>query len=225
MQRTGAICLRPSANGQRFMPAFGAGRTPVYGKGFSMPWLIRRTLNMSSLTAPYRKSTQMRRAQKGAEAACIGRSRGGLTTKLHAVVDAIGLPLRIKPTPGHYGDCPQASSLLSVLLGVRPENGRQIKHLLNRVPNKVSHVSSRHEFVRGRQQQRRGQSIAHELQEEMTRGQRLSRGIGLATHVGPEPCVGVREDVGRRVHRPAIEPRNIHGCGCRRCSQDGRQYA
>nr|CAA50341.1 unnamed protein product [Brucella ovis ATCC 25840] len=45
-------------------------------------------------------------------------SRGGLTTKLHAVVDAIGLPLRIKPTPGHYGDCPQASSLLSGLKGV-----------------------------------------------------------------------------------------------------------
>nr|AAA73365.1 unknown [Brucella ovis ATCC 25840] len=58
------ICLRPSANGQRFMPAFGAGRTPVYGK-LSMPWLIRRTLNMSSLIAPYRKSTQMRRAKKG----------------------------------------------------------------------------------------------------------------------------------------------------------------
>ncbi|ERU20964.1 MULTISPECIES: IS5 family transposase, partial [Brucella] len=56
--------------------------------------------------------------KRGAEAACIGRSRGGLTTKLHAVVDAIGLPLRIKPTPGHYGDCPQASSLLSGLKGV-----------------------------------------------------------------------------------------------------------
>ncbi|AIJ73558.1 transposase DDE domain protein [Brucella pinnipedialis] len=41
-----------------------------------------------------------------------------MTTKLHAVVDAIGLPLRIKPTPGHYGDCPQASSLLSGLEGV-----------------------------------------------------------------------------------------------------------
>ncbi|QOK58678.1 IS5 family transposase [Brucella suis bv. 1] len=57
-------------------------------------------------------------AKGGCEAACIGRSRGGLTTKLHAVVDAIGLPLRIKPTPGHYGDCPQASSLLSGLKGV-----------------------------------------------------------------------------------------------------------
>ncbi len=42
-------------NGQRFMPAFGAGRTPVYGKGFSMPWLIRRTLNMSSIDSTISK--------------------------------------------------------------------------------------------------------------------------------------------------------------------------
>ena len=60
----------------------------------------------------------MRQAQKGAEAAAIGRSRGGLTTKLHAVVDAIGLPLRIHPTPGQYGGCPQAEALLRGLKGV-----------------------------------------------------------------------------------------------------------
>lgn len=48
---------------------------------------------------------------KGAEAAAIGRSRGGLTTKLHGVVDAIGLPLRIHPTPGDHGDHPQAEAL------------------------------------------------------------------------------------------------------------------
>jgi len=41
-----------------------------------------------------------------------------LTTKLHAVVDAIGLPLRIHPTPGQYGDRPQAETLLSGLQGV-----------------------------------------------------------------------------------------------------------
>ncbi|MGU3401711.1 IS5 family transposase, partial [Brucellaceae bacterium D45D] len=57
-------------------------------------------------------------AKGGLKAACIGRSRGGLTTKLHAVVDAIGLPIRIHPTPGHYGDCPQAKVLLSGLKGV-----------------------------------------------------------------------------------------------------------
>jgi transposase len=41
-----------------------------------------------------------------------------LTTKLHAVVDAIGLPLRIHPTPGQYGDCPQAEALSRDLKGV-----------------------------------------------------------------------------------------------------------
>ncbi len=56
--------------------------------------------------------------KRGAEVAAIGRSRGGLTTKLHAVVDAIGLPLRIHPTPGQYGDRPQAEALLSGLQGV-----------------------------------------------------------------------------------------------------------
>lgn len=34
------------------------------------------------------------------------------------MVDAIGLPLRIYPTPGQYGDCPQAQNLLSGLDGV-----------------------------------------------------------------------------------------------------------
>ena len=61
---------------------------------------------------------QMRQAQRGAEAAAIGRSRGGLTTKLHAAVDAIGLPIRIHPTPGQRGDRPQAETLLAGLKGV-----------------------------------------------------------------------------------------------------------
>src|SRR3546814_14241559 len=55
------------------------------------------------------------RRKRGAESAAIGRSRGGLTTKLHAAVDAIGLPIRIHPTPGQYGDRPQAEALLAGL--------------------------------------------------------------------------------------------------------------
>src|SRR3546814_11708165 len=57
------------------------------------------------------------RRKRGAESAAIGRSRGGLTTKLHAAVDAIGLPLRNHPTPGKYGDCMQAKTLLSGMEG------------------------------------------------------------------------------------------------------------
>ena len=30
----------------------------------------------------------------------MGRSRGGLTTKIHALVDADGLPIALKLTPG-----------------------------------------------------------------------------------------------------------------------------
>lgn len=37
---------------------------------------------------------------------------------MHAAVDAIGLPIRIHPTPGQWGDCPQAETLLAGLEGV-----------------------------------------------------------------------------------------------------------
>ncbi len=30
---------------------------------------------------------------------------------------------------------------------------------------------------------------------------------GIANHIGPEPCAGVCEGVGRGTFRPAIEPR------------------
>ncbi len=33
---------------------------------------------------------------------------------------------------------------------------------------------------------------------------------GVANRIGPEPCVGVREGVGRGAYRPAIEPRKLH---------------
>jgi transposase len=43
----------------------------------------------------------------------MGRSRGGLTTKIHALVDAKGRPLQIELTAGQAGDAPMATNLLS----------------------------------------------------------------------------------------------------------------
>ena len=43
----------------------------------------------------------------------LGRSRGGLTTKLHGVTDALGNPLRWVPTPGQRNDVTQARALLN----------------------------------------------------------------------------------------------------------------
>jgi transposase len=50
-------------------------------------------------------------ARGGAEEA-LGRSRGGLTTKVHALVDALGRPLCFLLTPGQAADCRQARALL-----------------------------------------------------------------------------------------------------------------
>jgi transposase len=47
--------------------------------------------------------------------ASMGRSRGGLTSKIHAVVDTNGLPVRLAPTAGEAHDNRLAGSLLSRL--------------------------------------------------------------------------------------------------------------
>lgn len=49
----------------------------------------------------------------------MGRSRGGLTTKIHLAVDALGRPLRMILTPGQRGDAPIAPALLDGLSPAR----------------------------------------------------------------------------------------------------------
>lgn len=46
------------------------------------------------------------------EREALGRSKGGFTTKIHAVVDALGQALRFTLTPGQRNDMTQASQLL-----------------------------------------------------------------------------------------------------------------
>ncbi|OUZ10345.1 IS5 family transposase [Aeromicrobium sp. PE09-221] len=45
----------------------------------------------------------------------LGRSRGGLSTKIHQLVDGRGRPLVIAVTPGQAGDSPMLATLLSHL--------------------------------------------------------------------------------------------------------------
>jgi transposase len=45
----------------------------------------------------------------------MGRSRGGLTTKIHALVDAEGRPVRLELTAGQAGDAPMAVKLLETV--------------------------------------------------------------------------------------------------------------
>jgi hypothetical protein len=64
-------------------------------------------------------------AQKGALSRCLGRTKGGLNSKLHAVVDGEGKPLILLLTEGQMSDHKGARMMLealpaaSVLIGDR----------------------------------------------------------------------------------------------------------
>lgn len=60
--------------------------------------------------------TSMQRAQKrGTDDEAIGRSRGGPSTKINAVVDALGHPLRFILTGGQVHDSKQLEALIEGL--------------------------------------------------------------------------------------------------------------
>ena len=50
--------------------------------------------------------------QKNRGEQALGRSRGGFSTKLHGLADALGNPLAFRLTAGQQGDAPQALPLL-----------------------------------------------------------------------------------------------------------------
>src|SRR6478672_1852438 len=64
------------------------------------------------------RSSACLRSQKKSGDRCVGRSRGGITTKIHARVDAKGRPVCLLISPGEAHDASCADALLNGL-----ENG------------------------------------------------------------------------------------------------------
>ena len=66
----------------------------------------------------------------------MGRSRGGLTTKIHALVDADGLPIALKLTEGQAHDGKSAEDMLGgigngqILLADRAYDSDALRHSL-----------------------------------------------------------------------------------------------
>ena len=57
------------------------------------------------------------RRKRGQKNQALGRSRGGFTTKIHALCDALGNPIRFILTGGERNDCTQALDLLEGVSG------------------------------------------------------------------------------------------------------------
>jgi|SRR5580704_8474489 transposase len=51
-------------------------------------------------------------SREGNETQALGRSKGGFTTKIHALVDGLGNPIKFIVTGGHRNDITQAEELL-----------------------------------------------------------------------------------------------------------------
>ena len=107
--------------------------TEAYGGDIQM-------IDSTSIRAHQQAAT----AKKGGRDHCFGRSRGGLTTKVHAVVDRQGLPLRLGLTAGQAHDAPAALALLdqlaprTIVLGDKAYDGNAIRDLIEAqgaVPN------------------------------------------------------------------------------------------
>jgi putative transposase len=58
------------------------------------------------------KAQRFASGARGGGAEDLGRSRGGLTTKIHVLVDRCGRPLGFLRTPGQAADCRHAETLL-----------------------------------------------------------------------------------------------------------------
>jgi transposase len=74
------------------------------------------TTNGTALTARSTAHINTLQAEKGGAAQGIGRSRGGLSTKVHLVVDALGLPLTFEITEGQRHDSRPAKELVARVL-------------------------------------------------------------------------------------------------------------
>ena len=66
------------------------------------------------------ESTPLRsRWKRGAKNQAIGLSRGGQTTKIHALSDTLGRPIVLKVTAGNVSDIKMADALLAEVEGCR----------------------------------------------------------------------------------------------------------
>lgn len=75
---------------------------------------------------------------------CLGRSRGGLTTKIHALIDATIRPVTVRLSPGQAADNPRLIPLLDTLT----HTGHRLAHLL--ADKAYSHPSTRQQLRRRR---------------------------------------------------------------------------
>ena len=100
----------------RSTTAFTAGRRGASGDVCLQTLAEKGTSDIHMIDSTTAKAHRSAAGGKGGPILqAIGRSRGGRTTKIHAVVDGCGRPIALKITPGQRGDAPVAADLIAPL--------------------------------------------------------------------------------------------------------------
>ncbi|WP_443046827.1 IS5 family transposase [Streptomyces sp. NBC_00247] len=104
---------------------------------------------------------------------CLGRSRGGFTTKIHLAADGRCRPLSLVLTPGHYGGGPQFERVLELISVPRNGVGRPRTRPDHVLADKAYTSRTNRRYLR-----RRGirHTIPERLDQQRHRKDRRSRG-------------------------------------------------
>lgn len=89
-----------------------------------------------------RRCTQDKR---GADAQGLGRSRGGLSTRIYAATEALGLPVRLIRTPGQRNDIALTHELIDGINAgaALADKGYDADHLVDRIEQRAPMSSFR----------------------------------------------------------------------------------
>ncbi len=98
------MCVNPSTGGAKQEYGLFQAVSAAYDGSIQM-------IDSSSI----RVHQQAAKGKKNGRSRCMGRSRGGLTTKVHALVDTNGLPIALKLTEGQAHDGRSAADMFETV--------------------------------------------------------------------------------------------------------------
>ncbi len=107
-----ARTLRPLGRRRNLQPHPGCGPGTSGGRLAGRPGLHDRP------------GPSAHRSKRGLEERGLGRSRGGLTSKIHLACDGRGRPLSFTVTAGTRNDCTQAATVIDAIRVIQPGPGR-----------------------------------------------------------------------------------------------------
>ena len=101
-------------HGKAYTPDSPSGAMKASGRIFSLDYVRMQIQKISVLIRLALRSTRVLMVGKKTGNKAVGRTKGGLNTKLHAIVDGLGNPVAFLLSPGNDNDSTHAIELMSM---------------------------------------------------------------------------------------------------------------